>query len=177
MKDKIKAIVIPSAGIESENIKRVKTAIEYNQKNNLDVPYIFSGLGPDTNFALGYSILKEERELDFHSEPYDYLMNETKEFFGIDIKSVNSIENILNTFPKGNGAFPKDTNGKYIIMSYKGHLKRFKEIFEILKEKNKISQDVELEYIPVKESINEFLYHMIYEIVARKKLKKSLKNI
>lgn len=105
------------------------------------------------------------------------MINNTSEIFGVDIKSVNSIENILNTFTKGNEEFPKRVNGKYAIVSYPLHLKRFEKIFNALQEKGKISNEVELEYIPTKESLREFLYHAFYEKIAIRKMKKSLEDV
>jgi len=61
------------------------------------------------NLALGYDKKSDNHKLDFHKNMYDYIMKNTDWAVGIDIRSLNSIENILETFPKG-------TEGKYAIV-------------------------------------------------------------
>jgi len=138
IEDKVKAIVIPS-GNPQWNRERMKTAIEVNEKRGLNVPYIISGIGPDMNDVLfGDS---NGRVLDFHQDLYDYMMQNTKGFIGMDILSTSSVGNILNTFPPS-------VSGRYIIVSYPLHLKRFKRIVEKAKKEGMVSQDLDLEYVP-----------------------------
>ena len=163
--NKIKALVIPSGSVK-DDLERAKAAIQYSKENNLNVPYIISGLGPDTNIALGYDENKTNKKLDFHKELYHYMMKNKKGIIGIDIKSVNSVKNILYSFPKG-------TNGKYAIFSYPLHLKRFEKIISKAKEKDKISKDLEIIYIPTKQNLKQ----IIYEKLFAKKRKKDLEKI
>ena len=138
IEDKVKAIVIPSGNPEW-NRERMKTAIEVNEKSGLNVPYIISGIGPDMNDVLfGDSNGKVH---DFHQDLYDYMMQNTEGVIGMDILSTSSVGNILNTFPPS-------VSGRYMIVSYPLHLKRFKRIVEKAKKEGKVSQDLDLEYIP-----------------------------
>lgn len=163
--NKTKALVIPSGGIK-EDLERAQAAINYSKENNLEIPYIISGVGPDINIALGYDENKTNKKVDFHKELYDFMMNNTKGIIGVDIRSVNSVENILYSFPKG-------TNGKYAIFSYPLHLKRFEKIISKAKEKDKISKDLEIIYIPTKQNLKQ----IIYEKLFAKKRKKGLEKI
>jgi len=67
---------------------------------------------------------------------------------------MNTKENVLNCFPEG-------TNGKYGVVSYPLHLKRIERIFEKLKEEDKISSEVKLEYIPTEQNFSEVVYEML----------------
>ncbi len=162
--EKIKGLIIPS-GNEKDDIERAKAAIKYNTENSSNIPYIVSGLGPDTNIALGYEENEENKELDFHEKLYDFMINNTKGTFGIDIKSVNSIENILYTFPKG-------TEGKYILFSYPLHLKRFEKIINKAKEKGKISENLEIEFVPTRQTLKHFIYEKMGTIKRIKDMKR-----
>ena len=127
IEDKVKAIVIPS-GNPQWNRKRMETAIEVNEKMGLNVPYIISGIGPDMNDVLfGDSNGKVH---DFHQDLYDYMMQNTEGVIGMDILSTSSVGNILNTFPPS-------VSGRYMIVSYPLHLKRFKRIVEKAKKEDK----------------------------------------
>ncbi len=138
--DNIKALVIPTGGNAKEDLERAHAAIHYARENNLDVPYLISGLGPDTNIALNYDENKTNKNLDFHEELYNFMMKNTDEFIGVDINSTNSIENVLFTFPKG-------TAGKYPFFTYDSHGRKFKILEKYLKEKGEISEDLELIHI------------------------------
>ena len=141
------ANVILSGGSPKEDIERAKKAIEQNKDG---LPYIISGLGPDTNEAMK----NPSKNLDYHRELHNYLLKNTKEFIGVDINSTNTIENIIYTFPKG-------AKGKFRIISYPLHLKRFELIAKYLKEKGKISKELEFEYVPTKQSFKQFIYGTI----------------
>ena len=154
LEEEIKAIIIPS-GSDRQDLIRIQKAREYFNKKNLLERYIIAGLGPDTNKVLenGY-----DKKLDFHKTLYDYMMSETKGIFGADPFSMNSVENILNAFPKG-------TKGKYGLVSYPLHLKRFKKIVEKLQKEDKISQEIKIEYIPTEQSIKEVFYELLHSIM------------
>ena len=126
--ENIKALVIPSGSVK-DDINRAKAAINYAKENDLNVPYLISGLGLDTSIALGCEENKNNRELDFHEGLYKFIMENVEGVIGIDTKSVNSIENILYTFQK-------ETTGKYVIFSYPLHLERFKKIVSKAKERD-----------------------------------------
>jgi len=159
IEDRVRAIVIPSGSVR-DDLERAKRAIQYNKENKLYVPYIISGIGPDTNIALGYETSDKE-ELDFHRELYGYMMKNTQGVIGLDVLSVNSIQNILNTFPEG-------TTGTYAIVSYPLHLKRFRKIFQKAREKGRISDKVKIKYVPTKQSLKQVLYEIIPAIRRRK---------
>lgn len=162
--DKIKAIVVPTAGSAKEDLERIERAIRYNKENELNVPYIISGIGPDTNIALGY--LKSDKDiLDFHPELYKYIMNNISGFIGMDILSLNSVQNILNTFPEG-------VSGTYAIVSYPMHLKRFERIIKRAQEKGKISKDVKIEFVPTSQSLKKVLYETLSIFKRRRDLNK-----
>jgi len=139
----IKAVIIPTCD-DTENIIRADKAMEIVNKYNLPRKALISGLGPDTNIALGYEKNPGKEKLDFHKSMYDYLMEKTDWMLGVDIRSVNSIENILESFPEG-------TTGKYAIVSYPLHLMRFKKILKDAKASGKVSKDIELVYFPTKQ--------------------------
>ena len=160
---KIKAIVIPTAGSVEEDLERARRAIQYSKENGLNVPYIISGIGPDTNVALGYQ-KSDKTELDFHEELHEYIMNNTNGFVGMDILSVNSIQNVLNTFPEG-------TSGTYAIVSYPSHLKRFEKIMKKARERGKISKDVEIAFVPTSQSLKQILYEVISAPIRKMAIK------
>jgi len=153
LENKIKAIIIPSCN-DFEDINRAKTAIEYSEKNNLPKKCVVAGLGPDTNMALGYDKNPGKENFDYHKKLHDYLTNNTDWMVGADCFSLNSVENILNVFPKG-------IEGKFAIVSYPLHLKRFKKIINDAKKSDKISQDVEIEFVPTKQESKWFFYEFI----------------
>lgn len=159
IEQKVKAIVIPTGGKVQEDLQRAKRAINYNERMGLNAPYVVSGIGPDINIALGH-LPYEERELDFHPELYDFMIENTNGIFGLDSLSVNSVQNILNTFGE-------DVEGVYMLVSYPLHLKRFKRIINRAKENGKISQDVEIIGIPTKQSVKH-IFHEIKRIVTGK---------
>ncbi|MEX0920140.1 MAG: hypothetical protein WDZ69_00985 [Candidatus Pacearchaeota archaeon] len=148
---KLNGIVIPS-GNKLEDIERAKTAIEFNKRNSSNVPYIISGIGPDINEAL-FNGRQDKNSLDFHWELYDYIMKNTEGIAGLDIRSLNSEQNILNTFPE-------ETSGRYALVSYPLHLRRFKGIVDKYKSEGEISKDLEIEYVPTRKtsSLNQIIY-------------------
>ena len=159
-------IIIPS-GPGRENIKRAKTAIDFSKNNiNFQKKGVISGLGPDTNMALGYEKNPGKEKLNFHKELYDYVMENTDWMVGIDTQSLNSIENILNVFPKG-------IKGKFAIVSYPLHLMRFKKIINDAQKSDKISKDIEVTFVPTKQNpkyiIYETLSNIKYHVYGKKK--------
>ena len=144
IEDGLDAIVVPSGGSVEEDLQRARRAIrrndEYERKTGSRVPYIISGVGPDMN-----KVLEEGADLDFHGELYGYMVDNTKEFIGMDIRSRDSVGNVLNTFPKG-------TSGTYEIVSYPWHLLRFKLIEKVAKLKGRIPKDVKIDYVPTGQS-------------------------
>ncbi|MBU2616205.1 MAG: YdcF family protein [Nanoarchaeota archaeon] len=139
----VQAIVIPSGNLKW-NLERMLTAIKINEERKLDAPYIISGIGRDLNkipeIKQGARIERREG-LEVHYDLWNYMMQNTKGMIGIEGISTNSRENILNTFPKG-------TKGRYILVSYPLHLKRFEKIVERAKKRGEISKNLEIEYAP-----------------------------
>lgn len=160
----LKAIVIPSGNPELHK-KRVETAIRFKRKHGLDVPYIISGLGPGTNISLGHES-SGKTDLVFHKDLYDFVMEETGPdgIFGVDILSIDSVGNILNTFPL-------EVSGKYGIVSGPSHLDRFKEILEEAQKEGKVSKDLELVYIPTEQTLREGMYGNLAMVKQRLGLK------
>lgn len=148
----IESTIVPSCdGIES--IERAKTAIDFVNKYNLPKKGVISGLGPDTTIALGYDKNPGKEKLVFHKGLYDYMMNKTDWMIGIDHRSLNSIENILEVFPKG-------MTGIHALVSYPLQLKRFQKIIEDAKNSDKISKDINVIYVPTKQRPKWLLYEL-----------------
>jgi hypothetical protein len=152
----IKATIIPTCDY-FENIARAKTAIKCTKQSNIPKRCIIAGAGPDTNIALGHETNPDNHKLDFHRDMYDYLMKETDWMIGVDILSLNSIENILEVFPKG-------TEGKYELVSYPLHLMRFKKIIKDAKKAGKISENLEIVYRPTKQRLGWIPYEILSNI-------------
>ena len=148
--------IIPTCN-DLEDIIKVKKAIEISGKYNLPEKCIISGLGPDTNIALGYDKNPGKENLDYHENAHKPILDNTNWMIGVDIKSRNSIENILNTFPPG-------TKGKYILISYPLHLIRFKRIIKDAKKANKISKEVEIKFSPTKQRLRWIPYEILSTI-------------
>jgi len=161
-KDKgLVAIVIPSEGSVEEDLERAKRAIRRNERYKIEnsryLPYIISGVGPDMNKALGYVALSEEetlKNLDFHRKLYDYMIENTEGFIGMDIQSTDSRGNILNTFPEG-------VEGTHALVSYHLHLTIFRRIIEDAQRKGEMSSEVEFEFVPTDQSPRQFVYGIL----------------
>lgn len=152
----IKAIVIPTCNY-FENPRRARTAIKFVNKYNLPKKCVIAGSGLDTNIALGYEKNPGKEKLDFHKDMYDILMDETDWIVGMDICSLNSIENILEVFPKG-------VKGKYALVSYPLHLMRFRKIIKDAKKSGKISEDINIKYVSTKQHIKWIPYEILSNI-------------
>lgn len=163
IEDRVKAIVIPSGGTIGEDLERTKRAIQYNKENGLNLPYMISGIGPDTYLALQGE--NPDRELDFHKELYEYMMSNTEGVFGLDVLSVNSVGNILNTFPEG-------TSGTYLMVSYPLHLMKLKLILRAAQKRGRVSKDVRIKPVLTRQSLRQFLYGIASMIKGMKDLKK-----
>lgn len=132
------------------------------------VPYIISGMGPDTNKAIldskgNYKTPGDSDDLDFHYKLWGYLEQkyDSKEIgiFGVDINSMNSKQNLLETFPE-------DQEGKYVIVSYPLHLARFKLLERKFRRRKQLSDKLELHYVPTKSWRRQSLREWIYGIAA-----------
>ncbi|MFH1503035.1 MAG: hypothetical protein ABIE36_00050 [Candidatus Diapherotrites archaeon] len=170
IEEKIKGSVIPTAD-EIEDIVRAKKAIEYNKKNNLNIPYILSGLGPDTNKFLEGDF---NGEINFHKELYEYMMNNTKEIFGVDINALDTVGNILQTFPS-------EQEGKYLFFSYPLHNLRTRLIEKDLKREKAISENLKIIYVNTTKNLFKNLFYETlaftkYFLIKRNKLKNLAKG-
>ncbi|MEK6832462.1 MAG: ElyC/SanA/YdcF family protein [Nanoarchaeota archaeon] len=158
----IKAIIIPTCD-DVENIERAKTAIEFSKKHNLPKRCVVAGFGPDMNIALENP---GKDKLNYHEGLQNYLIHKTDWMICSDIRSLNSIENILEVFPKG-------IEGKYALVSYPLHLMRFKRIIKDAKKAGKISEDIEIVYIPTKQHpkwiVHEVLSNIKYHLKGKPK--------
>lgn len=163
--ENIKAIIIPTCD-DFENALRADTAMDFVNKYNLPKKCIIAGSGPDTNIALGYMKNPDNRKLDFHKGLYNKIMKETDWMIGMDINSLNSVENILEVFPNG-------IKGEYGLVSYPLHLMRFKRIIKDAQAANKISKDINVHYVLTKQRMkwisHEVLSHIKYFIKSKKK--------
>jgi hypothetical protein len=102
------------------------------------------------------------KDMDFHSQLWNYFVNKFKEekrIFGVDINSLNSRQNLINTFPPG-------LDGRYAIVSYPLHLWGFKVLEKKLKLTGKISRVVKIEYIPSKPFFKQTPLEIIYGTAA-----------
>jgi len=163
----LEPIIIPTGGSKKEDLERAKKAIQYHGENGSDASYIISGLGPDTNTALNSE--NPGKDLDFHRELYDYMINNTEGIFCIDTHSMNSVENILNVLSYG-------IKGKHVIISYPKHLERFEFIIDKLKEGGGISEDIEMTYVPVNETIKQKIYGTLALLKERYDLRNGIEN-
>ena len=168
IEEKVRAIVIPSGNLKL-NRDRMETAIRVNEKRGLNVPYILSGVGRDINAVL--YVAEANHGLEFHKDMWDYMMQNTEGIIGVDMLSVDSIGNVLNTFPP-------EISGKYIMVSYPLHIKRFKRIVEQAKKDGKVSSDLEIEYIPTKTPPEQIVYEAARVVLGplRKTIKRLLKK-
>ena len=103
------ALVVPTGNSLRQDLERLAAA----EKMHLvyGSPYIVSGVGPDINEARFDSkdYIVDAGDLDVHADLYNALVrrfyqaaNQGKyKPFGVDIRSVNSRENLTNTFPLG----------------------------------------------------------------------------
>ena len=148
IESRVKGIVIPS-GNPKLNLDRMQTAIEINERRRLNAPYILSGTGRDINAVL-YGT-EAHHGLEFHKDMWDYMIRNTEGIIGIDMLSIDSEGNILNTFPP-------EISGKYIVVSYPIHLRRLKKIVEQAKKEGKVSPSLEIEYIPTKTPPEQIFY-------------------
>ncbi|MBU1252752.1 MAG: hypothetical protein KJ905_00225 [Nanoarchaeota archaeon] len=150
----LKAIVIPSGeGIE-EDYERMDAASAYCLRNQVEVPFIISGVGPDISECLRDRLGRPKIDSagkDFHLELYNRVRKEIGGIFGVDTLSLNSIDNMLNTFPEG-------TSGKYGMVSYPLHLQRLRMIEKRAKAMGKMAKAVEIVPIPTEQSFRQTLY-------------------
>ncbi len=157
LENEIKSIVIPTCDsfdfANSEDFNRASTAIKFAKENNLPKRCIIVGAGQNSDFSLGYKN-QEKAKIDFHKELYNYLKENTDWMIGIDTKSVNSIENILYTFPR-------EIQGKYALVSFPLHIKRFKKIIKDAKKAGKVSENLEIVYVPTSQNPKWFFYEVL----------------
>jgi hypothetical protein len=67
--ENIKAIIIPTCDY-LENLERAKKALEFSRENGLPKRCVLSGLGSDTNIALGDDETQKRSKLNFHRNLY-----------------------------------------------------------------------------------------------------------
>jgi hypothetical protein len=152
--EEIKAIVIPTCdsfdpdGIEDFN--RANTAIDFVNKNNLPKRCIIAGLG-------------------VHKDLHNYLLENTDWKIGVDINSLNSIENILQVFPK-------EVEGEYALVSFPLHLKRFRKIINDAKKADLVSKNLEVFYVPTTQHPKWFFYEFLSNIKYHLKGKRKYFN-
>jgi len=150
---KLETIVIPSGNFK-DDVERFDEAMKYIRtlvKQDKKFRYILSGIGPDLNERLAqenrfgkdfFGPFEGTNGLDVHPELWSRAVEEARRSygdagtvypFGVDVLSRNSVENIVNTFPRR-------TEGYYKIFSRKLHNFRFKLIEKIARDENYLSE-------------------------------------
>jgi hypothetical protein len=163
---KLRGIIIPSGSSAEEDIERAERAMKYNEETGSNAPYIVSGIGPDINSALK----GREGNHDFHPELWNYLDKNVHGFFGVDMNSLDSIGNILNSLEGLN-------SGPYAIVSYPEHLKRLRRIADSLKRKGKISKNIKIVYVETIPEENQTFRQKVYETFANTKTHFKLRKL
>ncbi|HTZ41931.1 MAG TPA: hypothetical protein VMC07_01855 [Candidatus Omnitrophota bacterium] len=176
MKDNLEVIVVPSGSVE-EDSNRMKTAIAFGLKReneSQEVRYILSGVGPDLNKRLmqeGKSLpysgpFQNTNGLNVHPELYSsgvetarlrFIFGEGLKPIGIDTLSVNSVENMVNTFTPG-------TEGNYTIVSRALHNARFKMIEKELRKIGYLSSNLRISYVNTPNSFS--IKNIAYDLLA-----------
>ena len=138
-------IVVPTAGSAREDRARLERARKINETREEKAPYILSGIGPDLNEWLQGGRTRRS-DWDVHDELYGaavFYARIEKAPFGMDIISVNTKENLKNSFPK-------EQMGSYAIVSFPGHLSRMKIMEKEMRGAGELSGGLELHYVPTK---------------------------
>jgi len=135
----IDAILIPSGPSDKIDIQRAEGAIkEFWYGRN----YVILGAGPDIYKAIEHQNKKEEipKELDHHLALYNFLASKIpQENLELITKSTTAVQNFLEFF--------KDNmKGNFIICSDYWQLMKYMHIYNVLKKKGKISEDVNIGY-------------------------------
>ncbi len=177
MKDNLEVIVVPS-GNEIDDSIRISAAFLYAEQaraQGKEVRYILSGVGPNLNEGLqkpgDYSLLfpyvsSNNMELDIHPKLYNETVGQVIsrevgyrafEPFGVDTQSLNSIDNMVNTFPPG-------TEGNYTIVSRALHNARFRLIERELRKSGYLSPNLKLNYVNTSDSFS--LRNIVYDLMA-----------
>ncbi len=159
--EEIKAIVIPTCDSfdahKSEDFNRANTAIDFVNKYHLPRRCIIAGLGTDANASERYKVNSGKDKLDFHKDLYNYLLENTDWKIGVDINSLNSIENILQVFPK-------EIEGRYALVSFPLHLKRFEKIVGDAKKAGLVSKNLEVINVPTPQNPKWIFYELLSNI-------------
>ena len=174
MTKNLKILIIPSAGPEWENEERFLAAKKYAEglrKKGIEVRYLLTGVGPDINERLRqegrpfydfYGPFESTNGLGIEIELWNngiqtvgerYEETGIMEPLGIDTASMNSIDNIFNTFPLG-------AEGDYAFFSRTGHNIRFKAMEQDLRRLGYLSNKLKIDYVNVEHpySAKEILY-------------------
>jgi len=149
MAKKLQKICILSGPREIPRVDalRAQTGIKYHRSLDDKVPFRILGAGPDlleaiANFSLYEAEQIDEKEyfermhdLNHHLSLYQTLA-ETGEEVGIVTSSVTLVQNVLH-------GFQEEQDGRYAIITEPWHYKKFKTVEKVLKQKGKISQELE----------------------------------
>jgi hypothetical protein len=185
-------IVVPS-GTEKDDWARSRRARNYAhdlEQKGKKVKYILSGIGPDLNKRLGQECSPNrleyqaefygERGLDVHPGLWDFGIKQTRNSyflalgewqpFGVDTQSIDSIENMINTFY----GVSEGTNH---IVSRKLHNVRFRLMEKELRKLGYIPKEVEINYVntdegfSLKNTVRDVLSLAKYFVFGKKKLR------
>ncbi len=149
----LKDICILSGPNDEVDLCRAKTAINFYKNLENKVPFRILGAGPDLNLALEhYNSFKNKKlseqeyygkleNLDHHLELYKFLSENINEEIKTITKSVTLVQNVLY-------GFSTEKEGIFPIVTEPWHYQKFELIEKTLKQKGKISEDLEFFNVP-----------------------------
>ncbi len=140
-------LIIPT-GDDLDQMKRAKRAAQEKANH-----YIISGLESQEN------VLAWEELRKANIDPMKVISEN---------KSTDTLENVMNSIKKMEN--PESIG----IVSYPEHLKRYEMIIEKAKEEGKIQKDVEMKYIPVRQSLRETVYGILANVKEKVRLRKGI---
>ena len=157
-----KAICVISGPTAKVDLCRANTAIEHERKFEEKIPFWILGAGPELTEALAVQsqyrtgkLSPEEKnfelnKLDHHLELYFQLKSTGNQILAFQ-KPKTLVTNILEGFRGCN-------NGKYAIVTEPWHYEKFDYVQQELKEKGRISKDLDFYNIPSQDlhNYNEF---------------------
>ncbi len=144
-------MIIPT-GSPEQDIERTKRALKEYEKNEGSY-FVISG-------TLGDKKLPKSQTANIYRELRNHGVKSSQ--ISIEKESRNSIENIVKSLEK-----IKKRGGKEVgIVSYPGHLDRFKDIFERAQKEGVVDEDFKLYRLPTRTRKNETRRERLYEVLS-----------
>lgn len=162
--ESLAGVIVHTGRSDEIDSKRLYAALNYKPGVNL----LITGLGPDANrvvFPWGQYKpgIGGPEAYDFHFKLWNEVVDKHKEgkigYVCVDINSVNSKQNLMNTFPLR-------ANGTYAIFSDPLHLLRMRFLKGALQITGRMSKEINLLYVPIKKISDLSLKEIGYEVVA-----------